>query len=223
MSKRLDNDPTYDVTEAFRADVSENDRPVEVCPFLDILPLEECQTPEQRSLWNRVQEYTSEASDAFHRELEGLLDAYTYGGGEGMRPEIREFLMQHGLTFPEYKFRFGEEGRKMLDELGIGEDVCALHGAEGVLIFQLPKPLAEYWWKSSARLDSSSLHERDNYRKPEDYGGMVIEWGKIYSNVMPAVWEVVDRYNSEGDIRFDRINDVGQHDPKEYYYVWVVE
>lgn len=39
---------------------------------------------------------------------------------------------------------------------------------------------------------------------------------------MPIVWETQGFYEQEEGMNFNRVNEVGQHDPAKYYYVWEV-
>lgn len=40
---------------------------------------------------------------------------------------------------------------------------------------------------------------------------------------MPVVWENQGYYENEIGLNFYRINDIGQHSPNNYYYIWEVE
>ena len=108
-----------------------------------------------------------------------------------------------------------------------------------IYVFNLPKPLAEYWHKG--KIDSS--------QQGVEAEGAPNEWGKLYREKLPTVWFIKDytegkRYRA--DIEKDypallphaesldslqrdlrkvggahyRVNKLKQHDPKAYYYVW---
>lgn len=81
-----------------------------------------------------------------------------------------------------------------------------------LLVFQLPKFLANFWWKSeytSSDKIPSTPHSQVN-------------WGDFYYALMPVVWEEIDAYEYNHGLYLNRINDFGQHEPKNYYYMWIV-
>jgi hypothetical protein len=39
---------------------------------------------------------------------------------------------------------------------------------------------------------------------------------------MPLVWKHVDFEEYEGNLKFSRINNIGEHDPQNFYYIWKV-
>ena len=85
-------------------------------------------------------------------------------------------------------------------------------GSESLLVvFNLPKPLAYFWWKGGT--DSWGF-------SGEDIGSTAVEWGHFYRELMPVVWEEVGFAECEGKIEIERINDAGIHDPGKFYYVW---
>jgi len=82
-----------------------------------------------------------------------------------------------------------------------------------LLVFQLPKPLAQFWWKGGA----------DSWGNlAEDINDTAIEWGHFYRELMPVVWETQGRHENESGLYFQRVNDIGEHDPKKYYYIWEI-
>ena len=85
------------------------------------------------------------------------------------------------------------------------------NGQNLLLVFQLPKPLSQFWWKGGA----------DSWGDlSEDVQDTVIEWGHFYRELMPIVWEEQGRHENESGLDFQRVNGVGEHDPKKYYYIW---
>ena len=82
-----------------------------------------------------------------------------------------------------------------------------------LVVFQLPKHLAQYWWKGGTESwGQESLDIEDS----------AIEWGHFYRELMPVIWEAVGRYENELGLDFERINSGGEHDPKKYYYIWKI-
>ncbi|MBM4402644.1 MAG: hypothetical protein FJ044_05360 [Candidatus Cloacimonetes bacterium] len=186
--------------------------PKETQPFptLDICPYETLETKAQKELWFAVNDFVTELSTVYRKKFSDILTSYRYGSGIKIGKNIREFLQNHGMEYPDFVFRFGREAEDLLNSVGLDFTVNKpIPKDKGVLLFQLPKPLAKFWEKSS-------------YRK--EIGGTAIEWGKFYDQLMPAVWEVRDRFEWEDNkLFFERLNESGEHDPDEYYYVWLVE
>lgn len=80
------------------------------------------------------------------------------------------------------------------------------------IVFNLPKPLAHWWNKG--------IGNWGNQNKNFDVKDEVIGWGSIYRNAMEKVWEGMDRAE---ELDISRLNDIGEHDSKNYYYIWKIE
>lgn len=95
-----------------------------------------------------------------------------------------------------------ETKRAAVQEL---RDLTTLATDQVILIFNLPKPVAHFWWKE---MDQSGVG--------------LIGWGNFYRRLMPVVWEIVGLFSCESNLIFERINACGEHDPKKFYYIWRV-
>lgn len=79
--------------------------------------------------------------------------------------------------------------------------------------FNLPKPLAHWWDKGKGSWGEKYV----------DTNNEVIEWGRYYRELLPVVWDYLDEYGDEPTtFLINRINDVSQHLPNKYYYVWQI-
>lgn len=122
-------------------------------------------------------------------------------------PRIRDFLKEHRLDLPSFKIQLKERSDKFLKEVGIDDEISE---DNFLVTFNLPKPMAQYWWKGG-------VEEWDVGAR--DVRGMSIKWGYMYRRLIPIVWDLTDRpENSE--VYMERINPIGIHDPKKYYYIW---
>ncbi|PIQ91888.1 MAG: hypothetical protein COV70_01775 [Parcubacteria group bacterium CG11_big_fil_rev_8_21_14_0_20_39_22] len=145
-----------------------------------------------------------------YQEAFGALIA-EYKENKGLPSDkILEYLNDHNLDKPVFTLvEGGEEG--LLANYGFEGE--RLGEGEVLAMFQLPKQLAQFWQKGG----TESWGELG-----EDVGPMIIEWGHFYRELMEVVWEKIGYYESEKGIRFDRINGIGDHDPKLYYYIWKI-
>ncbi len=187
--------------------------PGDQCPYMEGPKFEDCETREQQILWNEVQDYGIYLAKHYKSALYGTLRNYVMPGGGGIPDRTLTYLEESGLTDPNFKFRLGAEADILLGELGLGTGKPEISSDNGVLVFNLPKPLAKFWWKSD------SLPGLASHRKPL---GSVIEWGGIYYDLMPIVWNITEEFELGNHLIFDRINGLGQHVPDSYYYVWKV-
>ena len=98
--------------------------------------------------------------------------------------------------------RFGGEAIKLAKEMEI-ENMINIEEAkkDGLVIMQLPKPLAKYWNRG-------------------DGGAKKVNWGRIYGQLYDEFWQGVE-YAKDNGLYLKQQNKPGIHDPKKYYYVFV--
>jgi len=132
-------------------------------------------------------------------------------GGRQVSQRIIDYLVERNLVIPSFEILNGQNASERLKDIGLSDEY--VEEGSFVLIFQLPKPMAQFWWKGGAESWSSFGVEVD---------GMVIEWGYFYREIMPIVWGLQGYYENEVELQFLRVNEIGQHDPKNYYYVWKI-
>lgn len=127
-------------------------------------------------------------------------------------------------------------GNKWLSKHAFSEVLVA---GELLLVFNLPPPIAHFWWKKEGvspppfefpvgqlgemgyfpadELEkiSGKMQSVENRAEPQ-----VIDWGELYGRLMPVIWHFMD--SPPLNINPVRINPIGEHDPGNYYYVWQI-
>jgi len=123
--------------------------------------------------------------------------------------EMKSLIKEHKLDFG----KFTVESGKMFNQSrpkGIGR----AEEESVIVIFQLPKPLKNWWWKGG-----------DHNRQDPDYKKndiSVVAWGEIYARVLGALWTRLRNDARQHDLNLNRLNDVGVH-TEDYYYIWSFE
>lgn len=166
-------------------------------------------TSETRHNLETVRSFCAELSEEFRQAFLLLLEQYRRERCL-ISQKIVDYLLKKNLVLPTFVIANGERAHGVLNEYKLNGDVTA-HSL--LVAFQLPKPLSQFWWKGGADSWGSGS---------EHLGSAVIEWGHFYRELMRVVWETQGYYENEYSLRFERINSVGEHDPKKYYYVWEV-
>lgn len=156
----------------------------------------------------KIRTFCNELSDDFQRIFTSLLEEYQKE--HQMPQKVFDYIREKELLSPSFTTAVGEPAQMLLEKYNLPREIKK---EQILLVFQLPKPLAQFWWKGG---DDSWGEEGQRV------GGMVIEWGHFYRELMPLVWQAQGRHENENGLDFERVNGLGQHDPKEYYYVWKV-
>lgn len=116
--------------------------------------------------------------------------------------KITETVKRLGMDKPRISVRFGNDAVDMAIVAGVENVTNADKVAkEGLVITQLPEPLAKYWDRS-------------------DGGAKKVNWRRIYGQLYDEFWQGVKCAEEQG-LYMKRLNKVGVHDPKKYYYVFV--
>ncbi len=145
----------------------------------------------------------------FREEFLHVLSVYQKERRE-ISSKILNYMEERRFFLPRFLITGGERSKDVLQKLGFTDRVPAKSSA--LVVFNLPKPLATYWWKGGASEDN----------KGKDVGASVIEWGHFYRELIPIIWEQIGFYECEGSLDFERINDVHVHKPQDFYYIWEV-
>jgi hypothetical protein len=134
--------------------------------------------------------------------------------------KIIDFLKEKELDLPKFALHSSMVAEELLDnDLGLEDyNGCIdyeIKNREGkiIIVFNLPKPLAQFWWKGGTESWGSA---------GADIEASGIEWGDFYRELMPTVWETQGLYANEKGLNFERINFVADHKPDKYYYIWQV-
>jgi len=153
--------------------------------------------------------FCTSLSENFRQTFLTLLEHYRSERRE-ISQKIVDFLLEKNFDLPNFTIARGEKTQELLEEYGFNSKI---NSQNLLLVFQLPKPLAQFWWKGGADSWGSMA---------EDTQDQVIEWGHFYRELMAVVWEEQGRSENEAGLNFKRINSIGEHNPKKYYYIWKI-
>ena len=185
--------------------------PVNIDVRCDYIELDE---EDERHL-ELLKSFCNELSDEFRNNFFSLIEQYKER--KEIPQKIIDFLEKKNLTLPRFIIAHAEHAKELLLDIELsGEDKEGgeYYGGDFVLIFQLPTHLARLWWKGGANeWGDGGVDIRDTF----------IEWGFFYRKLMPIVWEKQGEFTNERGIAFDRINEIGQHNPEKYYYAWYTD
>ena len=152
--------------------------------------------------------FCADVSSRFQERFISLIESYRKEQSI-LSQEIIDYLLKKKFDLPEFAIMQGVEAENFISEMELNN----LRDKDNIVInFQLPKPLAHFWWKGG----------EDSWGMLGERATGTIEWGHFYRELMQEVWSVQGEYENEHGIGFSRLNDIGQHDPKKYYYVWEV-
>jgi hypothetical protein len=124
-------------------------------------------------------------------------------------PKIQTYLQEKMLDRPRFAIYDHEKAKQLFEELGFTQE--SIEQNHLLLLFELPKPLAEFWWKNNNQPWAEGSQE---------IKGSAIEWGQFYEKLIKIIWRHLDRSNDQGSVYLDRINDQGHHEPHKFYYLW---
>lgn len=162
---------------------------------------------ETKRCLDKTRMFCSELSEEFRQTFLSLLEQYRNERRQ-VSQKIVDYLLEKNFDLPNFTIAHGEKVQELLEEYDLDTKI---NGQNLLLVFQLPKPLSQFWWKGGA----------DSWGDmSEDVQDSVIEWGHFYRELMPVVWEEQGRHENESGLDFNRVNGVGEHDPKKYYYIW---
>ncbi|HMB26344.1 MAG TPA: hypothetical protein VKP03_02920 [Patescibacteria group bacterium] len=171
------------------------------------LLFEEELTAEAKRCLEKTRIFCNELSEDFKQTFLALLEQYKQDRRQ-ISQKILDYLLEKDFILPGFTIAGKEQTQTLLAEY---EFYAEIDKKNLLLVFQLPKPLAQFWWKGGAESwGDRSLDIKDN----------AIEWGHFYRELMPVVWETQGRHENENGLDFFRLNAVGEHDPKKYYYMW---
>jgi hypothetical protein len=161
-------------------------------------------TPKQLEYLQKVRAFAQSTSKVYRTAMRLLMKGYQQKN-PNFTDKIIQKMMERGYDAPDFSI-YGS--RSAAEFLSKQEDL----GIEGfndnfLVNFQLPKPLARFWYKGGEGTKSIPVKEGE------------IEWGHFYRIAMPVIYSGVDRAQMSG-LFLNRLNQFGQHDPKKYYYLW---
>jgi hypothetical protein len=179
----------------------------QLSPNTKELVSEEELTVEMKRCLEKTRTFCGELTEDFKQTFLSLLDQYRKERRQ-ISQKIVDYLLEKNFVLPNFTIASREQAEALLEEYGLGGNI---NEKNLLLVFQLPKPLANFWWKGGANSwGDLALDIKDT----------AIEWGHFYRELMPVVWETQGRHENESGLDFQRVNGVGEHDPKKYYYIW---
>ena len=163
----------------------------------------------QEALRDEIRDFIDDVSNSFQEAFQLLLEEYKKRTDLPSN-EILAYLQEHEMDKPRFSVS-EKDGVAFLEKLGFPGQ--SLERAQIPVMFQLPKPVAQFWQKGGT--DSWGT-------MGQEVGPKIVEWGHFYRKLMEVVWEKVGYYESERGFNFERVNGIGDHDVKSYYYVWKI-
>lgn len=173
--------------------------------MVTVIPDQEA-TPEKQALTDQATAFAEELSDSFRGKFWEVV-AETEKE-EGQWPEsIRRFIEEKGFDLPRLCVAADTETTNELIESFDLEDPggAKLRPDEILVVFNLPKPL-DFFWRKGHEVPTPT----------------VIGWGNIYERTIPNVWDEWDEAGPRFGLEVNRLNQPGEHEPGNYYYVWAV-
>jgi len=161
-------------------------------------------TPEQLEHLQKVRTFAQSTSKVYRTAMRLIMTGYQQKN-PNFTDEMLQKMMKRGYDVPDFSIYGSQAAQEFLskqDELSVDSF------SENFLVnFQLPKPLARFWYKGGS--GSKSIPVKDGE----------IEWGHFYRMAMPVIYSGIDKSQMSG-LYLNRLNQFGQHDPKKYYYLW---
>lgn len=183
--------------------------PDDVFELSDREGLELVHETENKSLIKDVRGVVDDITSSFQETFQLLLEEYKKRK-DLPSDEILAYLAENEMDKPPVSFA-ESDGEVFLEKLGFHNQ--SVKSNQVPLLFQLPKPLAQFWYKGG----------NDSWgAMGQEMGPKITEWGHFYRELMEVVWEKIGYYESEKGFVFERVNGIGDHDPKLYYYVWKI-
>lgn len=161
-------------------------------------------TPEQLEHLQKVRMFAQGTSKVYRTAMRLLMKGYQQKN-PNFTDKMMQKMMERSYDVPDFSIYGSRAAAEFLakqEELGRES-----FNGNFLVNFQLPKPLARFWYKGGDGTKSIPVKEGE------------IEWGYFYRMAMPVVYSAVDRAQMSG-LFLNRLNQFGQHDPKKYYYLW---
>lgn len=161
-------------------------------------------TPEQLEYLQKVRSFAQNTSKVYRTAMRLIMTSYQQRN-PNFTDTMLQKMMERGYDVPDFSIYGSQAAQDFLSE----QDELGINGySDNFLVnFQLPKPLARFWYKGGS--GSRSVPVKDGE----------IEWGHFYRLAMPVIYSGIDKAQMSG-LHLNRLNQFGQHDPKKYYYLW---
>lgn len=119
-------------------------------------------------------------------------------------------LSQKEIMQPYFYIAFNSEREKILRKLNMNQ---SLKKNSLILIFKLPPFLTSQISEEELPLLQGLTNNRKECWE---------EWDFIYKTLRGNLWNILHKHEQKQNLKFRRINNVKEHDPKNYYYIWEV-
>lgn len=162
----------------------------------------------EQALCEVATDFCRDLTTEFRDHFQVVMNEYRLSGGR-VSLEMIQRMRELGIDTPVLQVHLQETRERLLEKYGFENFPLAPESA--LVLFDLPKPLSQYWWKS----------KYPGRGKVQGLQGMAIEWGDLYTAVIDRSWKVVEDYSKQG-FDFHRVNQGGKHEPLHYYYIWEI-
>ncbi len=174
------------------------------------IELPDCELNErQQVIIDTLMPLLAETSKSYQEAIWELLKTQPING------KIADHIRKHGFDLPEFSFHGESDALPFLEATQYKRDdvwIRELSKSELLLRFQLPKPLARFWQKGG----------KEAWNQLVNLGSKITEWGVLYQETLPIIWKLVGKIECETNFQIERLNALGHHDPKSFYYLWRV-
>jgi hypothetical protein len=173
---------------------------------------------EVQKMLNELLELVTETSRKYVQALEDALKNTAEDIPEDnakashISERMKDFMREKNLLYPSFRILGEDEAKQFLEKNGYRAE--KIFSDQLLLVFNLPKPLARYWWKGTLSDNFENAQTKET----------VAEWGKLYERTIYIAWEMEqDAINAGLSLHFSRVNGYGIHDVSEFYYIWKVQ
>lgn len=202
---------TDDLLSDLEKDMSEIDLVIENFPLNITELLSKRLTEKEKIALPLLRKFCGLLTNDFQQGFDELMAEYI----KNRRPvakQIIEYVKEIGFDQPRFTIADEQNSRELLRKFNLMFSDQITPG-NLLLTYNLPKPLAHYWWKSGNYFSEDDKKQADQ---------RVIEWGHFYYELTPIIWRHVDSQIINGKLNLVRLNNLGEHDASQFYYVWEV-
>lgn len=173
--------------------------------------------PALQELHDRVVQFAIRLADSFKTAFTEELGTYRARGGK-VSEQIEQYLRDNKLVHPHIDILNRAQFESLLEAINY-PPYPPDKGDSLYVVYQLPKPLAHFFFKFDKEAHNPRRTEAQFLRRPR-----MIEWGYLYFRVHNnAIYEMRERLAKELDLGMIRVNPIHKHDPNNYYYIWKIE
>lgn len=162
--------------------------------------------PDQKGLLSKTLGFAIEASRLLGDEFYQRFKHSRIKGTGLSNPPSAQFLEANGLHLPQFDIFDSQSSRAFLEKTPFPEH--QVQDENLLLVFILPRPIA---------LANHLKYEQDYGRKSK------YDWDYFSKPVRRILWQHLEKTEFEKQsLRFEKVNEVGEHDSSLFHYVWEV-